>query len=104
ILDARQNIGLIDTKITGLRKQQVELDKRAQETRANLEAIKKDPKATALRKRLSKRMEEFTNEGNAIGREIVELNRQRLELKIDLDDRLLDLSFTPEQPVTSVAK
>lgn len=104
ILDARQNIGLIDTKVEGLRRQQVELDKRANETRANLEAIKKDPKAGALRKRLNKRMEEFSNEGNAIGREIVELNRQRLELKIDLDDRLLDLSFTPTDPISTVAK
>jgi hypothetical protein len=101
VLEARQAIGLIDTKVRGLKKQQAELDSRARETRANLKAIKKDPKATSLRSRLNKRLEEFTNEGNAIGRKLVELNRQRLELKIDLDDRLLDFNYEPAKPVTT---
>ena len=104
ILEARQAIGLIDTKVRGLKKQQAELDSRARETRANLEAIKKDPKATNLRRRLNKRMEEFTNEGNALGREVVELSRQRLELKIDLDDRLLDFNYEPASPVKPSGK
>lgn len=104
ILEARQAIGLIDTKVRGIKKQQAELDSRARETRANLEAIKKDPKATNLRRRLNKRLEEFTNEGNALGREVVELNRQRLELKIDLDDRLLDFNYEPASPVTPADK
>lgn len=93
IIDKRREIGKIDTKIDGLRRQQIELDKRARETRSNLEAIKKDPNAGALRNKLNKRLDEFTKEGDALGREIVELNSSRLELKIELEDALQDFDF-----------
>ena len=49
-----------------------ELDRRAQETRSNLEAIKKDPRATSLRAKLSKRLDEFTRDADKIGRQVVE--------------------------------
>lgn len=91
VVTARQEIGRIDTQITGLKKQQVELDQRANQTRSNLEAIKKDAAANALRKKLSKRLEEFTSQGDAIGRKIVELQSARLEKKIELEDLLQNL-------------
>ena len=93
IVDLRQEIGRIDTEIEGLKKQQIELDQRARETRESLEAIKKDPAATALRKKLSQRLEDFTAEGDKIGRKIVELQSTRLEKKIALEDLLQDLDL-----------
>lgn len=97
IVTLRQEIGKIDTKITGLKSQQRELDKRAEQTRQNLQAIKKDVKATALRKKLNRRLEEFSQKAAQIGRTIVELNSQRLEKKINLEDLLKDFSINPKR-------
>ncbi len=94
VVDLRREIGRIDTEIQGLKAQQIELDQRANETRQNLEAIKKDSAAVALRKKLSKRLADFTSEGDRIGRRIVELQSQRLEKKIALEDLLQDLDLT----------
>lgn len=94
VVDRRREIGRIDTEIDGLKKQQIELNQRANETRQNLEAIKKDPAANALRKKLSKRLDDFTSEGDQIGRRIVELQSQRMEKKIALEDLLENLELT----------
>ncbi len=94
IVRLRQEIGKIDTTIDGLRRQQSELNSRAEEARRNLEAIKKDPKASALRAKLSKRLDEFTREADGLGRKIVELNSTRLERKIELEDMLQNLDMT----------
>jgi hypothetical protein len=100
----RQEIGRIDTEIDGLQRQQAELDERAAETRNNLEAIKKDPRAGDLRGRLSKRLEEFTKDADKLGRQLVELQSKRLEKKIELEDLLQGLDLTmPEPPVTTPA-
>jgi outer membrane protein OmpA-like peptidoglycan-associated protein len=95
IVRLRQEIGRIDTEVDGLKRQQAELDQRAAETRSNLEAIKKDPRAGDLRGRLSKRLEEFARDGDKLGRQLVELENTRLTKKIELEDALesLDLSF-----------
>ena len=103
----RQEIGRIDTELDGLQAQKVELDQRASETRENLEAIKKDPRAADLRGRLSKRLEEFTRDGDKIGRTLVELQSKRLEKKIELEDMLqnLDLSVpAPPAPPSTPSK
>jgi outer membrane protein OmpA-like peptidoglycan-associated protein len=94
IVRLRQEIGRIDTEVDGLTRQQAELDQRAYETRNNLEAIKKDPRAADLRARLSKRLEEFARDGDKLGRDLVELQSKRLGKKIELEDalQLLDLS------------
>ncbi len=104
LITLRQEIGRIDTELEGLEAQRVELDQRASETRENLEAIKKDPRAGDLRGRLSKRLEEFTRDGDKIGRTLVELQSKRLEKKIELEDQLqnLDLSI-PDPPATPAA-
>jgi hypothetical protein len=93
IVDARQAIGRIDTELNGLSAQQDQLDERAGQERENLRAIQKDPRAAALRKRLSDRLEELTKQAAEIGRKIVELNSQRLEKKIELEDTLRDLDL-----------
>lgn len=99
IVDLRRDIGRIDTEIDGLKAQQIELDQRANETRENLEAIKKDPAAGSLRKKLSDRLDEFTREGDKLGRRIVELQSQRLEKKIALEDLLDDFDLSaPRKP------
>jgi hypothetical protein len=94
VVDARQQIGRIDTELEGLSAQQEELDERAEEERQNLLAIQKDPKAGALRKRLSDRLEELTQKAAEIGRTIVDLNSQRLSRKIELEDKLRELDLT----------
>ena len=93
IVELRREIGKIDTQIAGLQTQKVEANQRLDETRKNLEAIKKDPAATALRKKLSARMEEFSKQGDALARQIVELQSTRLEKKIELDDMLENVDF-----------
>lgn len=93
IVELRREIGQIDTEISGLQAQQAELDRRADETRKNLEATKKDAAAGALRAKLSRRLEEFTSQADAIGRKIVELQSRRLETKIQLEDLLANLDF-----------
>ena len=107
LIALRQEIGRIDTELDGLQAQKVELDQRASETRENLEAIKKDPRAADLRGRLSKRLEEFTRDGDKIGRTLVELQSKRLEKKIELEDMLqnLDLSVpAPPAPPSTPSK
>lgn len=94
VVDLRREIGRIDTEVEGLKKQQVELDQRARETRASLDSIKKDSAASALRKKLSDRLDDFVSEGDRIGRKVVELQSQRLEKKIALEDLLQDLDLT----------
>ena len=93
IVQARREIGKIDTEVAGLRRQQAELDARAARTRENLEAIKKDNRATKLRAQLNKRLDEFTKEGDKIGRRIVELESKRLEKTIKLQDMLEDFDL-----------
>ncbi|MBI4706041.1 MAG: DUF4139 domain-containing protein [Deltaproteobacteria bacterium] len=93
IVALRQEMGRFDTQIEGLQERQGELDERASETRRNLRAIEKDPKAAALRQRLEKRLEEFTSEADKIGREIVDLQSKRLEKKVELEDQLQDLDL-----------
>ncbi|MFV8750999.1 hypothetical protein ACNOYE_10680 [Nannocystaceae bacterium ST9] len=105
IVDLRREIGKIDTEVDGLRRQQYELEDRAEQTRLNLDAIKKDPKAGDLRNKLNKRLEEFSSDADALGRKIVELESKRLEKKIELEDLLVDIDLrapaTPGAPLTS---
>ena len=105
IIDLRREIGKIDTEVDGLRRQQYELEDRAEQTRLNLDAIKKDPKAGDLRSKLNKRLEEFSSDADALGRKIVELESKRLEKKIELEDLLVDIDLrapaTPGAPLTS---
>jgi hypothetical protein len=99
IVARRQEIGRIDSRIEELKAQQAELDQRANETRQNLNSIKKDAAAGALRAKLSKRLEQFTSDGDRIGREVVELQTKRMTLRIELEDLLqtLDLTAPPAQ-------
>jgi hypothetical protein len=99
VVDLRRDIGRIDTEVEGLRRQQAELESRAYQTRENLDAIKKDAAANALRKKLSTRLEEFSSEADALGRKIVELESKRLERKIELEDMIQDLDLrAPSTP------
>ena len=96
IVDRRRAIGKIDTEVDGLRRQQKELEKRAAETRADLEALAKNPGAASLRTKLAKRLDEFSSDANKKGRRIIELENDRLTKVIELEDLLenLDLRAT----------
>jgi hypothetical protein len=98
IVDKRREIGKIDEQLDGMRRQRAELDQRANETRQNLEAIQKDTGAGALRQKLTKRLDEFSNDGNKLGRDIVELESKRMERRIELEDLLQDLDLTAPPP------
>jgi hypothetical protein len=105
VVDLRRDIGRIDTEVDGLRRQQAELESRAYQTRENLDAIKKDSAANALRKKLSARLEEFSSEADALGRKIVELESKRLERKIELEDMIQDLDLrAPSTPGPAAAQ
>lgn len=99
IVKLRQDVGRIDTEIEGKTRTRGELDQRAQETRQNLEAIKKDPAAGALRKKLSDRLEQFAKDGDKLGRDLVELQTKRTEQKVALEDALQALDLTPREPL-----
>jgi len=101
IVKLRQEIGRIDTKVEGLKRQQTELDERASETRRNLLAIQKDtsPQAAALRRKLQERLDGFAKDGDRMGREIVTLESERMEKKVALEDLIQNLDLTaPDQP------
>jgi hypothetical protein len=95
----RQEVGKIDTEIDGKTRTRAELDQRANETRANLEAIKRDPAAGALRKRLSDRLEQFARDGDKLGRDLVELQTRRTERKVALEDAMQNLELVPKEPL-----
>jgi phage shock protein A len=107
VVDLRREIGRIDTEVDGLRRQQYELESRADQTRRNLEAIKKDPAAGGLRQKLNKRLDEFSADADSLGRKIVELESKRLERKIELEDMIQDLDLrapsTPGKPGAAAA-
>ncbi len=98
IVDRRRAIGKIDEQLDGLRRQRDVNDQRANETRQNLESIQKDSAAAALRSKLTKRLDDFSNEGNRIGRDMAELERQRMEQRIELEDMLQDLDVLAPAP------
>ncbi len=99
IVKLRQEVGRIDTEIEGKARTRAELDQRAEETRSNLEAIKRDPAAGALRKRLSDRLEQFAKDGDKLGRDLVELQTKRTEKKVALEDAMQNLELAPAQPL-----
>jgi hypothetical protein len=90
IVDKRRQIGRIDAELASLQAQQGELDQRVNETRESLRAIQKDPRAAALRKKLGERLDQFLRDADGAGRRIVELQSQRLQLKVELEDLLAD--------------
>jgi hypothetical protein len=104
LVKIRQEIGRIDTEIEGKTRTRQELDQRADETRQNLEAIKKDPAAGPLRKRLSDRLEQFTKDADKLGRELVELQTKRTERKISLEDAMQNLELIPKEPIAPAKK
>ena len=104
IVARRQEIGRIDSKIEELKAQQAEIDQRAGETRQNLNAIRKDKAANALRAKLSKRLEQFASDGDRLGREVVELQTKRMELRIELEDILQDLDLSAPPPPAAAKK
>jgi hypothetical protein len=108
VVDLRREIGRIDTEVDGLRRQQAELEQRADQTRRNLESIQKDSAAGGLRQKLNKRLDEFSSDADAKGRKIVELESKRLEKKIELEDMIQDLDLrapmTPDKPGAKAAK
>lgn len=101
ILELRRDIARIDTEAEGLQRQQREIDARAQETRENLKAIQKDPKAGELRRRVGQRLEEFSKQSDALARQLVELASRRLEKKIALEDKLQALDLQVPAPSTN---
>jgi hypothetical protein len=104
IVKLRQEVGRIDVEIDGKTRTRAELDQRAQETRRNLEAIKKDPAANDLRKKLSERLDQFAKDGDKLGRELVELQTKRTEKQIALEDAMQNLELLPREPLAPKSK
>lgn len=95
IVEVRREIGRIDTEMAGLRSQQRELDQRGNKTRDNLLALEKDksPEAAAMRRDLQKRLDDWTKDGDRLGRELVALDSKRTQLTVKLDDLLQGLTI-----------
>lgn len=95
VVDARREIGRIDTELEGFQRQQRELDQRGDKTRQNLVALEKDKsnEASAMRRDLQARLDEWTKDGDRIGREIVRLDGKRTQLVVKMDDLLQNLTI-----------
>jgi hypothetical protein len=95
VVDVRREIGRIDTEIAGYQRQQREMDERADKDRQNLFALEKDksPEAAAMRKDLQKRLDDWTKDGERLGREIVKLDSKKTILIVKLDDLLQNLTI-----------
>ena len=97
LIRVRQDIGRIDTKIRGLKREKRQYRERASDTQENLYAIERDKSLAAakLRRDLQKRLDDFTKKADKVGLEIAKLNRERLQLKIKLEDSLQKLTILP---------
>ncbi len=93
ILEKRRAIGTIDTKLDHLQRQKYELDERTRQTRENLDALKKNKAAAALKARLAKKLEEQSKEADEVAKQIVALTAERQELAVALDESLADLTL-----------
>lgn len=93
----RQDMGRIDTTIRGLKREKRQYRERANDTQENLYAIERDKSLAAakLRRDLQKRLDDFTKRADKVGLEIAKLNRERLQLKIKLEDALQKLTIQP---------
>ena len=94
LVKLRQDIGRIDTKIDGLDREKRQYRERSSDTQENLYAIERDKstEAAKLRRDLQKRLDDFSKQADAVGLEIARLNRERLQLKIKLEDGLQKLN------------
>ena len=97
IVTMRRDIGRIDTMIEGIRKQQREHDRRSEHHRRVLRRLKEDksPEAAQLRRESTKALAEFGKEGDRIGREIVQLEGERLRKTLKLEELLQTLTIAP---------
>ena len=95
LVKLRQDIGRIDTKIRGLKREKWQYRQRARDTQDNLYAIERDKSAAAakLRRDLQKRLDDFSKQADRVGLEMAKLNRERLQLKIKLEDGLQKLTI-----------
>lgn len=95
ILEKRRAIGAVDTKLDHLQRQKFELDERTRQTRENLQALKKNKAAAALKARLAKKLEEQSKEADEVAKQIVALTAERQELAVTLEESLADLTLEP---------
>ena len=97
IVKARRAIGRIDTQISGLRRQQAELDRRSSHHRKVLSRLKEDKsvEAAQLRRKSTKALEEFGQEGDRLGREMVKLENEKLRKILQLEEMLQELTLVP---------
>ncbi|MFO0547164.1 MAG: DUF4139 domain-containing protein [Polyangiaceae bacterium] len=93
IVDKRREIGKLDEQIDGLRRRREVLDQRSDELRRNLRSIEKNDAAKAQREKWTKQLDEFTSEANKVGAQMAELEAQRLDKRVELEDKLQDLEI-----------
>ncbi len=95
VIELRHEMGKIETEIEGDRRQQQELDERGEKTRENLRALERDKsaEAAAMRKDLERRLDDWTKQGDALGRDIVKLESRHLQLKVKLQDLMENLTI-----------
>ncbi len=78
-----------------LRREQVELEENARQTRLSLQAIEKNPNAGELRSTLTKRLAATTARMDQITKELVELGLQRSEAEVRLRESTQKLTIAP---------
>ncbi|MDP3278031.1 MAG: DUF4139 domain-containing protein [Deltaproteobacteria bacterium] len=102
-LDLQEQI----TRFSGERAEHItrrnDLQTNAQETRDNLEAIRRNPGAADLRTRLTQRLTTVSAEIDQVSRRIVELDTQIGERRVRLSEATRTLSVEPPTPAQAAA-
>ena len=99
IVDRRREVAKLEEQITGLTAKRNQLDQRANELRANLAAIAKNPAAGEQRAKWTKQLDEFTSDGNKLGAQLADLEAKRLDQKVELENALESFELTmPAKP------
>jgi len=95
IIAKRQEAGKIVESINAKRRLQRQLKVQMDEARKNLAVLKemKDAKAKRMAQERARKLEDWTNEHDKLGREIIELEPQVTQIGIELSDMLQNLTI-----------
>ena len=92
-LELRDRLAAVQSTLARLEGERRDVERTLQETRANLEAIKKVEGAADLRKRLVQRISEMDRRSDEIVREVVERRTEESELRVRLDEAVREITL-----------
>jgi hypothetical protein len=92
-MEHRERLTAIQGRRARLDQERQELRRASSETRANLEAIRRIPRARDLRDRLTRRLSQLSARIDELTNQIVELDAERSEMRVRLAESIRDLTL-----------